>query len=85
MSSTHINTPAWHFEIRFESLVSEGRGFVFPCDEAGRVDIDALSERNRSNYFFARAMLGREYASPRVISRSQSTALSSSLPDETAA
>jgi hypothetical protein len=56
-----------HFEIWFESLFNDGRGLVFPCDEAGHVDIDALSERGRSNYFFARAMLGREYATPRVV------------------
>jgi hypothetical protein len=61
-----------HFEVWFESLFNEGRGFVFPCDEAGRVDIDALSERGRTNYFFARAMLGREYATPRVLPREDS-------------
>ena len=55
------------FEIRFESLFNEGRGLVFPCNEDGQVDIDALSERVRSNYFFARTMLGREYATPRVV------------------
>ena len=55
------------FEVWFASLFNEGRGMVFPCDEAGHVEIDALSERGRSNYLFARAMLGREYASPRVV------------------
>ena len=42
---------------------------MFPCYEDGQVDIDALSERTRSNYFFARAMLGRQYATPRVVAR----------------
>ena len=55
------------FEIRFESLFHHGRGLVFPCDRDGVVDVDTLSERARSNYFFARATLGREYASPRVV------------------
>ncbi len=55
------------FEIWFASLFNQGRGLVFPCDEAGHVQIDALSERGRSNYFFARAMLGREYDTPRVV------------------
>ena len=41
------------FEIRFDSLVQQGRGLVFPCDPEGTVDVDALSERARSNYFFA--------------------------------
>ena len=55
------------FEIWFASLFNEGRGLVFPCDEEGRVQIDSLSEHGRSNYFFARAMMGREYATPRVL------------------
>ena len=55
------------FEVWFASLFNEGRGMVFPCDEAGHVEIDALSERSRSNYLFARAMMGREYASPRIV------------------
>ena len=67
MSPTHSATAPPRFGIWFESLFDEGRGLVFPCDERGHVDIDALSERARSNYFFARAMLGREYAAPQVI------------------
>ena len=55
------------FEVWFASLYNEGRCLVFPCDEDGHVQIDALSDRGRSNYFFARAMLGREYATPRVV------------------
>ena len=55
------------FEVWFASLFYEGRGLVFPCNEDGHVQIDALSDRGRSNYFFARAMLGREYATPRVV------------------
>ena len=54
------------FEILFQSLFQEGRGLVFPCDAAGSVDMDTLSERGRSNYLFARTMVGREFATPRV-------------------
>jgi hypothetical protein len=54
------------FEIRFQSLFQEGRGMAFPCDAAGRVNLEDLSERGRSNYLFARAMVGREYATPNV-------------------
>jgi hypothetical protein len=68
MDITHSFATTSHFEIRFESLFNQGRGLAFPCDEGGHVDIDALSERGRNNYFFARAMLGREYATPRVVS-----------------
>ena len=54
------------FQIRFRSLFNEGRGLAFPCDAAGQVDLDALSELGRCNYLFARAMVGREYATPDV-------------------
>ena len=54
------------FEIRFRSLFHEGRGYSFPCDATGHVDLDALSERGRCNYLFARAMVGREFATPSV-------------------
>lgn len=54
------------FELRFVSLFNDGRALAFPCDDAGHVDLDALSERARCNYFFARTSVGREYACPAV-------------------
>jgi hypothetical protein len=54
------------YELRFRSLFSEGRGYAFSCDEAGRVDMDALSTRARTNYFYARTVIGREVATPAV-------------------
>ena len=56
--------PGSHFEIRFQSLFREGRAMAFPCDAHGRVALDGLTERARNNYLFARAMVGREYATP---------------------
>ena len=55
------------FQIRFESLFHEGRALAFPCDREGHVDLDALTDRARGNYLFARAMVGREYATPSVM------------------
>ena len=54
------------YEIRFQSLFSEGRALCFPCDEQGHVPLDQLSERARDNYLYARAVVGREYAYPLV-------------------
>jgi hypothetical protein len=54
------------FQLRFRSLFDSGRGYTFPCDNAGRVDLDHLNERARNNYFYARAMVGRELAVPAV-------------------
>jgi hypothetical protein len=55
-----------HYELRFRSLFNEGRAYAFPCDAAGHVDMDALSDRARQNYFYARTVIGREVAVPAV-------------------
>jgi hypothetical protein len=54
------------YELRFRSLFNAGRGYSFPCDASGHVDIDALSDRARDNYFFARTLIGWELAMPEV-------------------
>ena len=54
------------YHLRFRSLSDSGRAFAFPCDATGRVDMDALSERARANYFYARAVIGREFTAPEV-------------------
>ena len=53
-------------EHRFRSLFNEGRAFAFPCDAQGRVDLDRLTERVRVTYFYVRAVVGREFATPDV-------------------
>ena len=58
--------PDAHSELRFRSLVQEGRGFAFPCDAVGCVELDRLSDRERHNYLYARAVVGREFAVPAV-------------------
>jgi len=55
------------FELRFESLFNPGRGLSFPCDERGCVELDRLSDRVRHNYLYARAVVGREFATPAVV------------------
>ena len=54
------------FQLCYRSLFQPGRGFAFPCDARGQVDLDGLSERSRNNYFYARAMVGKELALPAV-------------------
>jgi hypothetical protein len=53
-------------QLSFRFLRNEGLAFVFPCDARGCVDLDALSERARNDYLYARAMIGREVATPAV-------------------
>jgi hypothetical protein len=57
---------ARNYRLRFRSLFDSGRGYAFPCDGRGAVEMDRLSERALNNYLYARAMVGRELANPEV-------------------
>lgn len=61
-----MNAMHSQFQLRFQSLFDSGRGYAFPCDPEGHVDLDQLSDRARNNYLYARAMVGRELAVPAV-------------------
>jgi len=54
------------YELCYRSLFEWGRGFSFPCDAHGRVDIASLPDRARNNYLFCRATVGREVQLPSV-------------------
>jgi hypothetical protein len=71
MNSTFNTAQALHFELRFVDLFNVGRGFAFPCDASGHVDIDDLSQRVRDNYFYARTLVGRRFSVPVVRSATQ--------------
>ncbi len=58
--------PTTGYELLFRSLISARRAYVFPCDAAGHVDMDSLSERARDNYLYARAVMGTEVEWPDV-------------------
>jgi len=62
-----MNTTTTCYELRFRSLFDSGRGYAFPCDAGGHVNIDALSDRARLNYLYARTVIGREFAMPAVM------------------
>ena len=66
MSQTSSTPAATGFELEFQSLLRKSRSLTFSCDSEGRVDLDAMSERVRNSYFFARATIGLEYSSPVV-------------------
>ena len=66
MSTQSIaDTALSRYQLSFLSLF-RGSGFAFPCDEAGRVDLDAMSDKQRNAYLYARALIGRELAYPVV-------------------
>ena len=54
------------YELRFRSLFDPGRAYAFPCDASGHVDMDALSEKARENYLYARTVIGRDVSTPAV-------------------
>ena len=66
-TAQHCQTAASRFELRFQSLFKEGRGYAFDCDERGQVDLDRLSDKLRNSYLYARTLIGREYSTPVVI------------------
>lgn len=70
MSAVLARHPACAHALRFASLFHPGCALSFPCDATGRVDLDALGERARDNYLYARAVVGREYATPEVVAAS---------------
>ncbi|MBE7419435.1 MAG: hypothetical protein HS128_17155 [Ideonella sp.] len=66
MNAQAIQHQAKGYILRFESLFDGGRALAFECDAAGEVDLDALSERAKLNYLYARTVIGRDFATPRV-------------------
>lgn len=58
VASTHL--------LHFEPLTAGSAGLDIPCDPCGRVGLDALGEKLRNDYFFARTLIGRLFARPTV-------------------
>jgi hypothetical protein len=54
------------YQLRFDSLLDARQSPAFPCDAAGTVDLDELTERERNDYFFARTCIGREFGRPSI-------------------
>jgi hypothetical protein len=52
------------YELRFAGLFNAARGYAFPCDAQGQVDVSLLSERARANYRRACANVGRDFFWP---------------------
>ena len=52
--------------LHFEPLTAGDAGLDIPCDPSGRVGLDALGEKLRNDYFFARTLIGRLFAAPTV-------------------
>jgi hypothetical protein len=64
MSTLQLESPG--YELHFESLDESARGFAFPCDARGQVDMDALETAMLHHYLFARAVMGKLFRLPAV-------------------
>lgn len=64
------SAPATHL-LHFEPLTAGDAGLDIPCDPQGRVGLDALGEKLRNDYFFARTLIGRLFAAPTVCPRTR--------------
>ena len=65
LPSQPASMPA-RYELCFHDLTDKACVWRFPCDAAGRVDLDSLTERARQDYYFARMVIGRVFRSPDV-------------------
>jgi hypothetical protein len=57
------------YSLWFHSLLENERGLSFPCDAAGRVDMDTLTDKARDDYLYARTVVGRVFRPPAVLPR----------------
>ena len=50
------------FRLRFEPKVTSEPVIEVPCDAAGQVDMDLLSDAERTAYFYARVMCHQRFS-----------------------
>ncbi len=59
--------PAEQHRLCFGPLQAAGSAYFIRCDAAGRVDLDGLDRRERLEYLYARALVGRDFDRPCVV------------------
>ena len=76
-SFSNLDEPETLTTVGAIDITEEKRGkerlenLLFPCDSAGHVEMDEMSERARDNYLFARAVVGCDYRVPVVVAASE--------------
>ncbi len=63
-TATGTAPPETAYELRFAGLFNAGRGYAFPCDAQGKVDVAVLGERARASYLHACRKVGRDFCAP---------------------
>ncbi len=59
-------SPAPCFRLTYAPLHGGGPSYAFPCDAAGEVAVEQMSDRAQLNYARVRSLVGREFFSPVV-------------------
>jgi hypothetical protein len=59
--------PATRYQVRFKAIRAASRDLAFRCDHRGNVELDSLCDKTRTDYLFARALIGRNFARPAVV------------------
>jgi len=59
-----VPAQATRYELRFADLSTRRCEHAFPCNKIGLVDIDELTDRRRTDYFYARSMVGKKFSAP---------------------
>jgi len=62
-----MNEVSLRFQLVYQSVAGSLGNYSFPCNPRGDVDLNALDDRSRNNYYFARAMVGRAMKLPKVV------------------
>lgn len=52
------------FQLRFNALYEQGKGYTFPCDKDGKVDISSMSASEIESYALVHVLTGLEYSYP---------------------
>ncbi|NRF71650.1 hypothetical protein HLB44_32145 [Aquincola sp. S2] len=66
-----VARPVALWALQFPSLRADAGAYVFPCDEQGNVPLHDLGRRALLDYLFARHMVGRTLARPRLLAVAQ--------------
>lgn len=68
-----VSRPVALWALQFPSLRadSDADAYVFPCDEQGNVPLQDLGRPALLDYLFARRMVGRTLARPRLLAVAQ--------------
>lgn len=67
MPASQPATRPARYALRFQSRSQPRRTLLFPCDARGQVELDGLSRPALRDDLYARVVMGRELAMPKVL------------------